>query len=216
MSLILDALRKSERTRQQSLTGQLGVAETPSGPGRLPVPWVTLIGILLVVNGLLLFFFWPRTPAPVVAVAAPTPAAPVAAYHPSVRPLSAEAGNDDDATATAPAQPELAVPSAAVIGAGSPDAVASLPAQSAPQVSAADTSSLTTFDALPADLRSALPTLHMDVHGYVGNAKDRFVVINLKQYHIGDVLDEGPTLKDIVPQGAVLEFRGTTFLLPAY
>jgi hypothetical protein len=56
----------------------------------------------------------------------------------------------------------------------------------------------------------------MDVHGYVGNPKDRFVVINLKQYHIGDVLDEGPTLKDILPQGAVLEFHGTTFLLPAY
>ena len=32
----------------------------------------------------------------------------------------------------------------------------------------------------------------------------------------GDVLDEGPTLKDILPQGAVLEFHGTTFLLPAY
>ena len=43
---------------------------------------------------------------------------------------------------------------------------------------------------------------------------DRFAVINLKHYRIGDSLAEGPALKDVVPQGAVLEFHGTVFLLP--
>ena len=57
MSLILDALRKSERTRQQTLTGQLGAGETPVGVSRLPVPWIPLFGALLAVNGVLLFFF---------------------------------------------------------------------------------------------------------------------------------------------------------------
>lgn len=215
MSLILDALRKSERTRQQSLTGQLGVAETPTGPGRVPVPWVTLIGILLAANALLLYFVWPRTPAPATAAVVPAAAAPAAtAYRPSVRPLAEEAGSDMDAAVPAPVQPQASAPTAAEIG--TPSAAIGPPVQLPAQTAAADTSSFTTFDALPAEIRSALPALHMDVHGYVGNAKDRFVVINLKQYHIGDVLDEGPTLKDILPQGAVLEFRGTTFLLPAY
>jgi general secretion pathway protein B len=205
MSLILDALRKSERTRQQSLTGQLGSAETPSGPGRLPVPWVPLIAALLVANALLLFIFWPRTPAPMATAAV---AASVPAYRPAVRPLADEAGDD---TTAAPTQPQAAAQAAPA------DAQTQMTPINAPVQSAAtDSTSLPTFDALTPEQRQSLPVLHMDVHGYAGNPKDRFVVINLKQYHIGDVLDEGPTLKDILPQGAVLEFHGTTFLLPAH
>ena len=40
--------------------------------------------------------------------------------------------------------------------------------------------------------------------------------VAFRDSHVGDVLDEGPTLKDIVAEGAVLEFHGVTFLLPAY
>jgi general secretion pathway protein B len=208
MSLILDALRKSERARQQSLTGQLGSAETPSGPGRLPVPWVPLLAGLLIANAVLLFVFWPRSPEPVRADT-PVAAAPAPAYHPSVRPLADEAGDD---AAAAPAQPQ---------GSSTDLSPSAQPAQAVAAnpplpTSTTDTSSLPTFDALTPEQRQSLPALHMDVHGYVGNPKGRFVVINLKQYHIGDVLDEGPTLKDILPQGAVLEFHGTTFLLPSY
>ncbi|HEY1771830.1 MAG TPA: general secretion pathway protein GspB [Gammaproteobacteria bacterium] len=210
MSLILDALRKSERTRQQNLTGQLGSAETPSGPGRLPVPWVPLMAALLIANALLLFFFWPRSPGP-ARVEVPVVTAPTPTYHPNVRPLADEAGDDAAATPAAPQSgptdlPPPTEPTQTQTAAPTP----TLPAP------ATDTSSLPTFDALTPEQRQSLPALHMDVHGYVGNPKDRFVVINLKQYHIGDVLDEGPTLKDIVAQGAVLEFHGTTFLLPAY
>lgn len=209
MSLILDALRKSERTRQQSLTGRLGSAETPTGPGRLPVPWVPLIAALLVANGVLLFFFWPRSPEPARAAETPVAAAPAPAYRPNVRPLADEA--DDDAAA-APVPPQN--------GPAVSPAVQPVPTQGALsppiQTSATGTASLPTFDALSPEQRQSLPALHMDVHGYAADPKDRFVVINLKQYHIGDVLDEGPTLKDILPQGAVLEFHGTTFLLPAY
>ena len=208
MSLILDALRKSERTRQQSLTGQLGSGETPSGPGRLPVPWVPLIAALLIANALLLFFFWPRSPEPARAEASAT-AVPPPAYHPSVRPLADEAGDD---AAAVPAQPNSADVPPRAEPAQTQTAAPSPPLQ----IPATDTSSLPTFDALTPEQRQGLPALHMDVHGYVAIPKDRFVVINLKQYRIGDVLDEGPTLKDILPQGAVLEFHGTAFLLPAY
>jgi general secretion pathway protein B len=174
------------------------------------VPWVPLIAVLLVANGLLLFFLWPRTPVavPVVPVNAAV-ATPTVTYHPTLRSLADEADDDQPVT---PVQTGAALPSPAVQAIQAPVAAP----DTAAQPSTSDAASLPTFDALPADLRAALPALHMDVHGYSGNAKDRFVVINLKQYHVGDVLDEGPTLKDIVAQGAVLEFRGTTFLLPAY
>ena len=200
MSLILDALRKSERVRHQSLTGQLSAGETPAGPGRLPVPWVTLIGAILVVNALLLFFFWPRpAPAPAPAAVVPAPTAQQS-YRPSVRPLAQE--TDDVVTPQAPAQPNV---TAQALPAPAPQPVQIAPAANAPQG----------IDSLPPELRSALPALHMDVHGYATRPADRFVVINLKQYHIGDAVAEGLTLKDIVPQGAVLDYRGTVFLLPA-
>jgi hypothetical protein len=196
MSLILDALRKSERVRHQSLTGQLSAGETPPGPGRLPVPWVTLIAAILVVNALLLIFFWPRpAPAPAPAVSAPAAAQ---GYRPSVRPLAQE--TDD---VVAPAQPSAAAQALPVQA--SPSPAAQITATAVPQ----------SIDSLPPEVRQSLPVLHMDVHGYATRPADRFVVINLKQYHIGDAVAEGLTLKDIVPQGAVLDYRGSVFLLPA-
>jgi hypothetical protein len=201
MSLILDALRKSERVRHQSLTGQLSAGEAPAGPGRLPVPWVTLIGVLLVVNALLLFFFWPHTaptPAPVVAASVPVAQAP---YHPSVRPLAQE--TDDVVTPPAPAPMQTGT--TVITAAAQPaQTQTSLPATLPPSI-----------DTLPDEVRQSLPALHMDVHGYAGNPQDRFVVINLKQYRIGDTVADGLVLKDIVPQGAVFDYRGNLFLLPA-
>lgn len=191
MSLILDALRKSERTRQQSLTGQLGAGETPAGPGRLPIPWIPVIAVILMLNAVLLVFLWPHA-APSPGTAAATPAAPPV-YHPAVRPLAEEASSPEAGT-------EIAAPVPSPIAAPSP---------------ARDISALPTLDSLSQDLRASLPALHMDVHGYAANPRDRFVVIDLKQYHIGDVIADGLIVKDIVPQGAVLDFRGTAFLLPA-
>lgn len=202
MSLILDALRKSERTRQQSLSGRLGTGETPPARSRMPVPWATLLGLVLLVNAVVLgVLFWRGAAAP--ATQSPAAAAQNAAitdYHPSVRPLSAEAGSAD--TAAVQAAPPAA-PSAAV-------ASRDLPATSVPPAALPPA-----FDTLPQDFRQALPSLHLDVLGYADKPAERFAVINLRHYHIGDALAEGPTLKDVLPQGAVLEFRGTVFLLPA-
>lgn len=206
MSLILDALRKSERTRQQSLSGRLGAGETPSGRTRLPVPWMSLLGVVLAINAVVIAFLVLRSTPPAPATAPVTASAPNAAaaqYHPTVRPLADEAGVPSDAPAAAPVVAQNPAP-AAPLAAASPAA--------AP---AADVSALPDYDGLPADLRAAIPNLHLDVHGYAPAAADRFVVINLQRYRIGDILAEGPKLVDIVPQGAVLEFRGTRFLLPA-
>lgn len=207
MSLILDALRKSERVRHQSLTGQLSAGDTPAGPSRLPVPWVTLIALILVANALLLFFFWPHAaPAPVPVASTATAPQAQTPYHPSVRPLAQE--TDDVVSPQAPAQtsatPGVDQAPAPSQPAQTPTAQISLPAALPPAI-----------DSLPEDIRQSLPVLHMDVHGYAVNPKDRFVVINLKQYHVGDTVAEGLTLKDIVPQGAVLDYRGSLFLLPA-
>ena len=211
MSLILDALRKSERTRQQSLTGQLGSGELPSGPSRLPVPWLPLMAVILAANALLLYFFWPHSDTATTSRPAVLAPQSDAAYHPAVRSLASEAISPEENPT--PARPiPVPAPASHLAPPGNP----SLAAPQAVQTAAvpAGLGAMQGIDALPPELRQALPPLHMDVHGYATRPADRFVVINLKQYRIGNTLAEGPVLKDIVPQGAVLEFRGVTFLLP--
>ena len=192
MSLILDALRKSERSRRQSLTGQIGAGETPSGRARMPVPWVTLLGMLLLINAVALGIFYWRSPQ-----APARDETPPRAYRPSVRPLAEEA-------ATPPEQALLSVPAAP---APAPSAAPTVAADDA-RATAADSASPTT--AIPA----GLPPLHLDVHAYAVKPADRFVMINLAQYHIGDTLKEGPRVVDITPQGVILEYQGSRFLLP--
>lgn len=202
MSLILDALRKSERTRQQSLTGQLGAGETPPAPARFGLPWTTVLGLLLLVNALVLaLFFWrsggQESAAPPAAV--PVLQSQSIPYRPEVRPLSAEAPSDDATGAGPGAVPKAAQPVT--------PPVASVVAQNG-------SADLPSYDSLPADLRQSLPALHLDVHGYAAKPTERFVVINLQRYRIGDSLPDGVQVADIVPQGVILEFHGTRFLLP--
>ena len=196
MSLILDALRKSERSRQQSLSGQVGTVGTPPARTHMPVPWSTIIGLLLAINALALaVLYWRGNASHEAAVAASPAPAP---YHPQVRPLAEEAplsppaGANRSAATTPAANPGAPTPQLSTPA--TPDAAA-------------------TVDKLP-DVRSTLPSLHLDVHAYANKPTERFVVINLRRYQVGDTLAEGPRVVDIVPQGVILEYQGSTFLLP--
>jgi hypothetical protein len=195
MSLILDALRKSERSRQQSLSGRVGTVGTPPTRTHMPVPWSTLIGLLLAINALALAVLYWRSNTSHDAAAVPANAP----YHPEVRPLAEEAPAS---------QPPGGNRGAATTPSASPEATA--PPISAP---AAVPDPAATVDKLP-DVRSTLPSLHLDVHAYASKPADRFVVINLHRYQVGDTLAEGPRVVDITPQGVVLEYQGSTFLLP--
>ena len=57
-----------------------------------------------------------------------------------------------------------------------------------------------------------LPQLRLDLHAYAERAEDRWVLINMHKLHEGDSL-EGARLERITPDGAVLSFQGTQFLL---
>lgn len=210
MSLILDALRKSERTRQQSLTGRLGATEAPPGPERRAVPWAALLGILLVINALALALFVWRGNVRSTA-RSPGPGAVPASYHPFVRPLAEEAGAASEAPAPAPPLAAAARPAQTA----APEiATMVTPPLAAPVVDQNAAVGVPSLDTLPADVRQTLPALHLDVLGYTMKPADRFVVINLQRYRIGDTTAEGMQVVDIAPGGAVLAYHGTRFLLP--
>ena len=71
-----------------------------------------------------------------------------------------------------------------------------------------------TFNDLRATGSVELPDLHIDLHVFSEEPGDRFVFINMNQYRENAVLTEGPRLKEITAEGVLLEYVGTTFLLP--
>jgi general secretion pathway protein B len=59
-----------------------------------------------------------------------------------------------------------------------------------------------------------VPTLRLDLHVYAANPGERFVMINMKKLREGDTLPEGVRVESITPEGAVLSYSGSRFLLP--
>jgi general secretion pathway protein B len=178
------------------------------------------------------------TPAPAVALvaasAAPSPQAsltrtlpqpmlqeppPTAPDPVSRNPLESEvsAGAQDiDAgmarqAASVPAGPPAV--SAAPAGRGSvayqplPDTAAAAQAAAA----SVEQAGLPTADEVTA--RGGVPELHLDLHVYSTRAQERFIFVNSRKYREGETLQEGPVVEQITQGGAVLNYRGSRFVL---
>jgi general secretion pathway protein B len=230
MSLILDALRKSERARQQTLTGQLSASDALPKRARIPVPWATLIGILLAANALVLtIIFWhihtsdiksvvteTQQPFKAAATEMPTPV-----YRPVIRSLAAEAaGNNPTVVANtvmptaSPANTTPITTTTAPAKTSSSLVAPTTGTPPSPPVAGVSAGDVPPLDSLPLEFQQSLPPLHLDVHGYAQKPSDRFVVINMQRYRTGDTLKEGPKIIAITPQGVILDYNGQRFLLP--
>jgi general secretion pathway protein B len=53
--------------------------------------------------------------------------------------------------------------------------------------------------------------LRLDVHVYSDQPHERFVLLNMRKYHEGERLQEGPVVDAITPGGVTLSFRGQRF-----
>jgi len=79
-----------------------------------------------------------------------------------------------------------------------------------PRASAA----LPTIHQVRANGTVVLPDLHLDIHVFSDIPEDRFVFINMSKQREDSQLAEGPMVEEITPEGVVLEYGGTSFLLP--
>lgn len=61
---------------------------------------------------------------------------------------------------------------------------------------------------------AGLPSLHLDLHVFADRPRDRFVMINMHRLGEGDSLPGGVQVESIRPDGVVLTYHGTRFLLP--
>lgn len=222
MSFILDALKKSDAERQKRSTP--GFADIPVSRGREPAQrWLWVVGGLLGVNLVALFVLLLRPdPPPTVTATVPaetTIAAP--AERSAGRPFAdivAESRRKTERTDAAPQRRESH--SQTVAGSGAEPAAAPQPestgtAPDSPSVSGRQaTETANTFESLRADGTLSLPDLHLDVHVYSEQPEERFVFVNTKKYRENETLAEGPSVTRIAPEGVIMEYRGTLFLLP--
>ena len=201
MSFILDALKKSEAERQrQHAPGIASIAE--SGRQQRGSRWGLVIGGLLALNLAVLGGLMLR-PAEPTATDEPAPRAAV--------PVSPPAADPQPASVPAPAVTRLPEPGGGAVAASAETAAAQVPVPQAPPAAATALPSL-------AELRTQglvnLPEMHLDIHVYGAQPADRFVFVNMTKYLEGGRLAEGPAVREITPDGVVLDYQGMRFLLP--
>jgi general secretion pathway protein B len=226
MSFILDALKKSESDRQRQIGPALfEVKVAPRRPG-LPA-WALAIAALFAVNlGIVLWILLRKpTPPPASPATRLIAAVPAGAPVPVAAAPAPPASTPTASTAT-PAVPPPAITPAAMEGPPEPQASAA-PATSAnpddyaPATDAADSFGHVrrgTASGVPLYQQAAattqLPQLRLDLHAYAARPADRWVIINMHKLHEGDSTPEGVRVETITPEGAVLSYQGTQFLLP--
>jgi general secretion pathway protein B len=237
MSLILEALRKSESERQ---LGKVPGLMSPVMPVRRQYPfrrWLLLALVLLLGLG---GGWWlalrlaappalgpaePAVPASARAVAG-DPAAPRPAEHP-VSDLAAPALPTPAVAPTAP--PSAAAPIAAgsvpqqaaaptqvatpADPASAPPATPSGPAPSAAPEPAPTVATSVPLSQMPAAQRAALPSLKLSVHVFADEATRRFAIIDGRRHVEGDELGGGVRLREIQRDGVLLDIGGQPWLL---
>jgi general secretion pathway protein B len=224
MSFILDALKKSESDRQRKNRPKSAHIPTSAGESSSS-RWLLLFGALLLINVVVLLVVLLKPEQANVDPLLPTIAdTEEVEKSDSFRDLVANArdrqthspATDDAVRTPVPTTTAPAISQAA----GIPAPVTTGPAinreSTAMQPPAPSTSGFPykTFNEARADGSVQLPDLHLDLHVFDGRPGDRFVFINMNKYGENATLSEGPLVAEIVPDGVILEYLGTRFLLP--
>lgn len=242
MSLILDALKKSEAERQRQ-SGPTLLEVRVSQPRRRYPAWVIAVGALLAVNMLLLVIFMLHRPAssqaplPQTGAAAMAPSAAAAAGAPGA-PAAPSSGVVAPVAPLAPVAQAPVLDTSASLDGGSgalqpiprvPQRQASSepsdsignPADDEPAVplgrdgASSERDSAGHYANLPnfSDLGGDLPELRLDLHVYAERPRERYAMINMHRVREGDVLPEGPRVLAITREGVALDYRGQEFML---
>ena len=223
MSLILDALKKSELERNRHTGPGLHEVRIAPPPQGLPL-WGIVLGVVLLANLGLLTWLVARPSLPVSAAAvtvAPALPAPAVAVSPPVQAASATGLTQivDPLPATAPSVlPDPATASTPLPVAGFDPApaayanqrTAALPPRGTPET-AADRS-LPSYQDLNAS-GANLPPLRLSLHVYDREPALRYVLLNSTQLHEGESTPDGLRLERVTENGVIVSWRNRRFSL---
>lgn len=252
MSIILEALKKSENQRQRQ-TGP-GFATVPERAERTARSlWPLLIVVLLAINTVVLAFFLLRGGDAPTSMGAVTPAGPrgdasavpasredtLQRQPPGTTPDRSAAAAQPGTRSAAPVKVARDVTPARNIRSlereaatrTQPASEPSTPRTAAPTVTADDppvtvapartSRPSTSVDGLPSATELYLkgeltgPSLNLDLHVYYPDPSRRVVFVNGRKYREGERLSSGPLVREIVPEGVILNNGARNFLLQA-
>ena len=212
MSLILDALKKSEaeRLRGQTPTLLSPMAAAPSRAragekSRLPLQ----VLIVLLIIALILGYFYTKTPA----TSSPPALAP--AVNEESRPVLAMidppvvAAPKPAAIKPAASPPVAVVTPSPIVPTATPE-ISPAPA-SIPEATPA--TRMASLSELPTEQRQQLPPLKLSMHVYSPEASKRFAIIDGQRVNEGSVLGTA-VVEQIRQDGVVLSVQGQSYLLP--
>ena len=203
MSFILDALKKSETERQQQAGGEFSAVPSSTGDEQ-SFKWLWILAVLLLVNIAVLvgILMRPDPPAAEQTDVGDTPLTQAQIAEPSF---------EEKVAAAKQSQPDLASVAAASQEPQPARTASTTVARPAPRPAAAR---VLTIDEVRLNGSLELTDLHLDIHVYSDDPAERFVFINMAKHRERSTLEEGPQVVEIRPDGVILEYQGTTFLLP--
>lgn len=242
MSLILDALSKSERERRLGQTPGL-YAPMPSGDAtrerRRSWPWLVLVAVLAAALAWLLHDRITTPSAGTREAAAPPPALPtdIAPVAPAVEPALAPPSTltpSAEPRIASPAPPPPSEPQAAAPTAPAPAAPAPAPATTSTATGATTAAPVAASEpataddggavpdgstpvpvwSLPAAVRARLPPLEVSMHVYHAEPARRFLVVDGRRAEEGTRLAPTVVLVEIRRDGSLLDIDGRPALLP--
>lgn len=227
MSYILDALKKAEHERTQQHSANTGALfstkenhlSTAVLQKKIFYVTIVLLNALLVV-GLLLFYKQPNeidTPAPsnqpkAIEVPEEKPMPLVATEKNSI-PLIIEktpphtTENKKELNNT---QETLSSHATSLEQHAQLDPISPISAKISPTIK---NSKLYFFNELPSNIQSVLPKLEINVHVYSAVPKQRFVLLNGKQYTEGMPIAKDLRVKEIQPDTVIFQYKAYTFKL---
>jgi general secretion pathway protein B len=222
MSFILDALKKSESDRQRQSGPALFEVKVAAPRTGLPSWAIAIAGLLAVNLAIVMWMLW-RHPAPRSAASGAQPLlAPAAAAGPQAAGATTPAPAPASVPASVPlpapaAQPPATAPSP-VLGSDNPEDYAPATEPAAPpllgsRVRRGTADGVPLYQDAAATPGTRIPQLRLDLHVFAVHPQDRFVMINMHKLREGDSLPEGVHVDRITPEGAVLSYSGSQFLL---
>lgn len=273
MSLILEALKKSEAKRRLGEAPDIGTPFALKRRRRSPLPLVAIA--ILIVGALGWWFLRPPEQSPPATATAPQPSGQFANVDPGTaaapQPVRATPRPAGDRISRLPIAPKPASPpapaplppnGAAAVPAAAPAVAAPTPPPAAPpakpavvapvnvtadaptpqhaglkpfpppepteaetkaneeakaKAAAAEKSAsppVPMYYELAYNLRKDLPAMSISMHVYAADPTQRFVIINGDRFIEGDTVKDDLTLREIQPDGLLMEFRGQRFFYP--
>lgn len=211
MSYILDSLKKSEQQRRRR--EQPGLHSEPLGSAarrrkqrRL---WPSLLLVALLVNAVVLGWYLVGTrsePGPVQSGNSSVQDDPPRKEQPPV--LQRELTPVEPVIVPAPLPEAVAKPHPPGPAAFETPVVAA-PSKPVPAVNQSPNAAEPTPVAqLPASVRQELPALMLSLHYFSGHQRSSMIRLDGVILRVGDSLQEGLSVQDIVAEGVVLDYRG--------